>query len=518
MASSAPHTAAPRGFHRSASIGSAVALVLLALGAAPVRAQIGEGLEPSLALLDLGLKGQEYDKSAEYVAKVSEALGGTGRFAMLSRDDAERQIKKRMITSSKRVTDERLKEIEAMVKEGDDLAFTNPRKAIDILAKAKAELKAIMETLSLNQKIRRDYFRTQMLLARSHHDNGNRAKAGEIMEEIIRVFGDEVKVTDDEYHPDIVALYRETYRRLGGQRNGSLTVRTEPAGAEVVINGKAQQKRTPATYEGLYPGTITVIARKDGRESMVHKVEISATNPSEISVDIDFETSLAFDDTHFGFIFPDEDTLKRRIADFASRIGSQLSVDYILVTGLVGRDGRTYLDGHLVNVVGQTVERSESLYTKSNVVSNNRTSQMADLMAGIDVSSSGGGPAPTRPWYDNWIGWAGVGVGVVGLATGAAFYSKFNSTLDEVQCSGGASAGCKPQPERQTLAGDAESQRAVAGTMFTIGALGLAGGAAAFVLLGDDGGAESAALKLEYVAPTVSVHGAGGGVGAAFSF
>src|SRR5690606_34743592 len=111
-----------------------------------------------------------------------------------------------------------------------------------------------METISLNQKIRTDYFKTQMMLARSHFDNKNRPKAAEILEEIIRVFGDEVKVTEDEYHPDIVALYRDAYRKMSGMQKGRVMVRTEPAGAEVLIHGKPQAEGTPATFDGIYPG------------------------------------------------------------------------------------------------------------------------------------------------------------------------------------------------------------------------------------------------------------------------
>ncbi|MGM0577455.1 MAG: PEGA domain-containing protein [Myxococcota bacterium] len=483
-------------------------------------ADLEEGLEPSLAVLELYVAGQDYEKTPEYVRSVAEEIRGLGRYAMLARPDAERQVRQVMTTSSRRIADARLAEIERMMEEGDRLVYTNPQKAIEILAKAKGELKSIMETISLNQEIRRDFFTTQMLLARSHYDNGNRDKAAGIMEEIIKVFGDEYRVTAEEYHPDIVALYRETYRRLSEQRKGRLTVRTEPPGAEVFINGKQQQKKTPATYEGLYAGTLTVAARKGGRESMNHKVQIEEGRPAEVTIDIDYETSLAFNDDRFGFVFSNHETLDRRVADFASRIGSLLDVDYVLVAGLVEREGRTYLEGHLVNVAGQKVVKRHALYTKSNVVSNNRVTQMARLMAGVDVDEP---MTVYKPWYQNWVGWTLVGAGVAAAGAGAGMYfGPVQSKIDDAECAGGPAAGCKPFDERSDLADEAETQRAVSGVLVGLGAAAIVGGAVAFMVMEEedpDGMAEADTPHLRYVGPTVAPGGtAGFGMGAGFSF
>lgn len=391
---------------------------------------LSAGLEPSIAVIELYMAGTNYEKTPYYALRVADELMNIGGFAMLARDDAERQIRALLSTSSRRVTDEKLAEIEQMLAEGDKLVYTNPRKAIEILDRAKAELQAIMESISLNQKLRKDFFTTQMLLARSHHDNGNRAKASEIMDEIIRVFGEEEKVTEENYHPDIVALYRESYRRMGEQRTGSLKVTTEPPGAEILINGKVQDKPSPATFEGLYPGTVTVAARKDGRESLIHKMQIVLDAPGETSIDIDYETSVAFDDKRFGFVFPDQATLEKRVADFASRVGRMLKVDYILVTGLVDKEGRTFLDGHLVSVADEVVERSNAFYTKANVVSNNRVREMAAFIGAQEYVAP---PPSFAPWYTNWLGWVLVGAGVASAGAGAGLLVDFQGKADDFE-------------------------------------------------------------------------------------
>lgn len=489
------------------------------LGTSPgLRAQPAPGLEPSLVVLELYMDGSDYPKTQEYVERVSEEIGKTGRFSLLERADAERQISGKMTTSSRRVTDEKLKEIEQMMKEGDKLLYEDPRRAIEILAEAKSRLKVIMESLSLNQKIRHDFFRTQMMLARSHFDNQNPEKARHILEEIIRVFGDEAQVTEADYHPAIVRMYREAYRKMSSIPKGSVHITTLPPGAEVLIHGKPRKKPTPATYGGLYPGDVAVQARKGGRESMVHKVKIEAGQTKEIRIDIDYETSLSFNDKRFGFTFSDTDTMTRRLPDFASRVGKMLSVDYVLVSGLMDKDGRTYLKGFLVNVSKGSVERVETLYTKPNVVSKNRVRQLA-----LAVSDSGYQIQKVyKPWYTNWIGWTGVGVGVVGMALGGAFLADFNAKMDDVNCTY-PPPDCKPFVERTVLASDAKNSRALSGVMFAVGGVGLVGGVLAFLLIHEEdeeagaNGPVAQGLHLQQVAPVI-LHDGSTGLGAAFTF
>ena len=142
---------------------------------------------------------------------------------------------------------------------------------------------------------------------------------------------------------------------------------------------------SPATVEGLYPGTVTVQARKGGQESMIHRVKIEANETAEVTIDIAYENSLAFhsqgEEKRFGFVFNDKETMARRLPAFATRVGKVLTVDYVMVVGLVDDDGRTNLEGYLVNTASGKIERTEKLYTKANVVSKNRVRQMAMAMS-----------------------------------------------------------------------------------------------------------------------------------------
>lgn len=487
-----------------------IATTLLAANAQEAHAQVG-GLEQSMVVLELYLGDQKYPKTREYVDRVSDELDNTRKFSMLTRGDARRVMGGKMTQSGRKLTDDKLKEIEQMMKDGDRLLYTDPRQAIEILAKAKEQLKKIMESISLNQKIRQDFFKTQMMLARSHFDNENKTKASSILEEIIRIFGDEVQVTEADYHPNIVTLYRQAYRRLSNVKKGSVHVTTLPKGAEILIHGKPQKKASPATYTDLFPGSVSIQARFRGRESMIHKVIIEAGQTKELKIDIDFETSLAFNDKRFGFAFPDEDTMAKRVADFATRVGKQLNVDLVLCAGLVERDGRTVLQSYLVDVKDGTLKRQDTLLTKPNVVSNSRVVKLAKAIAGDTVIAT-----VYKPWYHNWVGWTLAGVGIVGMAVGGVLWADFESKLEEVDCDEGPN--CKSFNDRVNIAADAQTTRALSVTSFVVGSLLIAGSIPAFILMKEEDleGGDDLGFRLKSLTPILTRDTAG--VGAAFTF
>ena len=504
----------PTRFLKRASILGVLMIATIAFNTPVQAATGGDGLEPSIAVVELYFAKRPYDKTPLYATQITEHINKLGKFSLLERADARQQITKRMLSSSRRVTDDKLKEIEGMMKEGDRLLLTNPRQAIEILAKAKKKLKMVMGNISLNHRIRKEFFRTQMRLVRAYVDNENPDKAATILEEVIRVFGDDAKVTDEEYHPKVVALYKEAYRRMSEVKRGQLLVRTLPAGAEVLIHGRKQNKPSPATFEGLYPGSVAVQARKGGRESMVHKVKIAAGQTREITIDIDYENSLSFNDKQFGFIFPDRKTLKSRIADFGSRVGKMLKVDYVLAVGLVEIEGRTYLEGYLLNVNKTKIAMHKRLTTKANVVSKYRVREMATVMSGKSMSPI------YKPWFKNWVGWTGVGVGVIGLAMGAAFASSYSNHLAVANCDPTKpGAKCLPKEGRLLAASDAKTASGLTATGFILAGLGAIGGTLAFILMKTpDPNAQSADTGpvLRSINPIVLRNG--GGVGAAFSF
>lgn len=507
-----------------------IALMGAMLVPATASAQVSD-LEKSLAVLEFYLEGDEYGRIPQRVQAVANEIGRGMRsrpspFTVVPTADAKNTVLSVMTTGSRRVTADKLREIEEMMKEGDTKLYTEPLEAIRILDKAKRELKSIMESISLNEKIRQDYFKAQMLLATSHFQNGSKDNSTKILEEVVRVFGDTIAVTEDDYHPGIVGLYRESFRKLEEAEKGSVSIETLPPGAELLVHGRVIDQQSPATVGGLYPGTATIQARKDGQESMVHKVEIEAGGTAKVTIDIEYETALAFNSKQFGFVFKNVKELQAKLPDFASRIGVLLKVEYIFVAGVLEKDGSPHLTGYLVNVKSRTIERSTNLKTFANVMSKNRIRQMANFVNDPKFRVE----KVYRPWYTNWLGWTGVGIGVIGAAVGGIFWSDFDSKLEEVNspCTPGGSGvegvSCFNYDTRLIKASEANTSRTLAGVSWGIGGVALIGGVLAFLLIQEEdidaGFGDSQALgtpRLRVVGPTM-MPGGTPGVGATFTF
>lgn len=495
----------------------APALVLAALIPTSVRAAEHDDVEPSLAVLELHVRADAIPKTSEYVRLITTAVSDTGRFAMLDAVDAKKSLVGHMAKPHRKVTEARLQSIESLMNQGDELTYTDPQQAIQILAEAKTALREVQDGALLNRKIRDDLFRTLMMLASSHFFNGNVDKVRGILGEIVRDFGADHPVTENDYNPDIVAIYDEVQAEMKARKVGRVTVETSPPGATVYLNGRKQKEVTPATYGKLYPGRVKVSARMGQRDSLVHELQVSLDEVAEVSIDIDFEAAVAIDSKRFGLVFENPDAIPEQVADFSARVGELLDVEYVLATGLVNRNGKTFLEGYLVDVGKGAVVLQKSDSAKSNVVSKKRVGDQALHMASL--------PRPGRSFRARFIrptyAWIGLGSGIVGVAVGAGLLGKFNGMLEEVQCVQGPEAGCKDATERGQIAADAESVRAGAYTFLGLGAAGLVAGSTILVLhLAGGGDEEDSAsvdtMKLQAVSPILVPDGAG--LGAVLSF
>lgn len=456
-----------------------VACAALAWAPSPARAQqpsgAGEGgLEPAAIVMELHLRSQEGAKAGEYRDLLSRELLKYGKFALMDKDDAMRRVTSVMLTPMKRVTNDRLQEIEKMVARGDKLLYTDPREAVDVLHEAKKQLVDIMETISLNAQLRDELFKTQMLLARSHLDNGNEKKVRDVLREVVLEFGDGVEVTDDNYHPTLVRLFRETLKGMASQRTASLHVESDPPGAEVFLNSQPQKALTPATYEGLYPGTYHVQVRKDQIESMVRKIDVEPKAKATLDVDVGYESALDFNKEFFGLRFDDVQGMDQRMADYAARIGAFLELDAVILCGVIDRGAGPQLVTFHVDVRTKSLVRSRELVVKPTVVSSLRVEQMAAFLSGVadapDGSIVDGAAQPGgAQWYENWAGWALTGVGVAGIVVGTIF------TLDWADQSDLVASGPRPGFGRA----EAEAAQSQGETSGIIGAVGLGVGGAA---------------------------------------
>ena len=79
---------------RSRTLASILSILIGAICfSAPATAQPGsDGLEPSLAVLEVYINGQDYAKTGEYSARIADELTKIARFSLGAADAARRSI------------------------------------------------------------------------------------------------------------------------------------------------------------------------------------------------------------------------------------------------------------------------------------------------------------------------------------------------------------------------------------------------------------------------------------------
>ena len=511
--------------NRTAAAALPVVLTIFALsggsGSALAQSPTAEssGLEPAAVVMEVYIRGQEGGKAPEYRALLAKELLKYGKYALMERDDATQRLTSEMLTPTKRITNDRLQDIERMVSRGDKLLYTDPREAVEILHQAKSELMNIMETISLNAQIRDELFKTQMLLARSHLDNGNEKRVRDVLKEVILEFGDDIPVTEENYHPGLVRLFRETKQGMASQRTATLRVESDPPGAEVFLNSQPQKATTPFTYEGLFPGTYHVQVRKDQMEGMVHKVVLEPNATASVTVDVGYESAMSFNKESFGLQFDTVADMDGRIAEYGARLGEFLQLDYVVLVGIVDRGAGPNLATYLVDVRNKQVVKSRELVVKPAVISIKRVEQMAAFLSGAEeIADTPGELTPTEGgavWYENYAGWALTGVGVAGVVVGAIFTASYFDKKDQVE-------SAQPTPsfglsQAQGLQSDGETAGLIGAIGLGVGGAALATGVVLFVVDATSGPApETRATPVVSGAPVPLPGGGGFSLGVTF--
>ncbi|MFO0751134.1 MAG: PEGA domain-containing protein [Myxococcota bacterium] len=460
-----------------------VAFVPATLFAAPrAHAAKPDEDEPSLAIFEIYYTGQNFEKTPEYALKVEERLTKIGGFAVVARADAEKSIAEKIPASADEAVAEQADEIHKEVKDAEDVFFNDgPEKALDKILKAKERLQQIVNRNELSERIRKEYVTAQLLLALVYLRANSADKATEVMEELVQRVGEDPTINEDNYHPDVVALYHEVYKNLSTKRVAKITVRTNPPGADVYINGQVQERKTPATFEGLYPGKVTIQVKKDDRASRVKEVRLEEGTTAELDIDLNFESALAFGNKRFGLVFRNAEDRKRNLPQFASKLGEFVQADYIAFVGIGEEDGKTGLEGYLVNTQNDALLRGTSLAARPNAVSKNRIESMAYFIL------YGEEPKPVyKPWYTNTLGWVLTGVGVVGGGVGALFYSSYSSDKKIAECDPAKGACEQDYRGRLDAKSSAETERTVAFASWGVGAAALIGGIVAFAAMDEE--------------------------------
>ncbi len=440
-------------------------------------------IEPSLVVLEVFYDGQDFTKTPDYAKGVQDRIAKLGGFALLSRPDAQRVVAKRFPPSEQAKVADNADDIRKRVKQAEDVFFRDgPKAALPQLRQLNAELQKMADSLSLSDEFKREYISSQMLLGLVYLRSEQKTKATQVMEDLVRQVGKDASINIDSYHPDSVALYEKVVKDLKNSNGGKLAVRTSPPGADVFINGLKQSRKTPATYEGLYPGKLKLVVQKDGLSSRVRTITITEGGETDIQIDLKFEAALAFDSERFGVSFPDVESRKRNLPAFASALGRLLDVDYVAVVGLEPDGEAAALGGQLIHVETEKPVRGTAMKTRSNVISKRRVIQMARFLVYGDAPE-----VAYKPWYDNTLGWVLTGAGVAGGVVGTIFYLDFLDNKDIAECDPTvAGASCLPEAERFDAKDTAETSRTIAYAGWGLGAAGIVGGILSFALMQEE--------------------------------
>lgn len=436
----------------------------------------GAAPETTLAVVDFQVGEQRFDKAVTYAQRVEDELSGTRFFTVLPSADAARTLKAGA-TGLEPVDAEAVGRLAQRLREVEDLIYSRPRRAIKRLKALSVQLDEALGHAVPDDAARALYFRLHIKLARAFSDLGKEAETRAIMRQMLGFLGT-ATVTEDNYHPKVVALWRETVAHAAKAPHASLRVSSVPAGLPVRINGRLLAGVTPLMLGALTPGAATVSVRSP-RGDVSRRVSLAAGETAIVNIDVDRTLALRVRSGRVGLRFPDADTYHRRAAALAADVGRRLHVDRVLLCGLVRKDDRVFLTGLLVNCSTGKIGQRKELYTKPNVISRLRVQQLAGFFQGVFIETE------MKPWYTSWLGWTGVGVAVAGAVAGPLLWGQYESALTDVRCTKGPPT-CKTEAQRALLAGDAKTYRALGGTGFVLAGLGVAAAVIGFVWVRDE--------------------------------
>ncbi len=389
-------------------------------------------LEASVVLVELNLRDAANGKTTEYVRGIENRLREMKTLSVLGRDDALRQLKKALGRSAGDVSVDQLDGAKAKLAQGEELAFRKPSRAIPVLAEAKAAYDALGDSVVGNTEVRADHFKTLILLARCQLFSGDEAQARTTMQSLLRTFGDEFTVTSEKYHPKLVDLYTSVLEKEASKRTGALVVRTRPSGCEVFINGRRMTDESPAAYTGLYAGEVSVLARKGRSTSIARNLTIPSGGQVEIDIDLAYESSLLTHDGQFGLGFDTEAEAQKHLINYSEAIGEALKVDYVILAGVIQREGQPLLASWKIDVKRRAIVKQRALTVKPNVISHRRIEEMSVYLGAVQLTASAS-DSGLKPWYTNWVGWTLVGTAVALGAGAGAVGQQYGTYRDEAQ-------------------------------------------------------------------------------------
>lgn len=205
---------------------------------------------PRVAVFVVGLDPKSKQNVTDLEHAAEDAVERAGRFQLVPAQDAANP-------TAAKARDEKLEQAAAKVAEGKkDLDDLEAQKAVEVFSEAVELLKSADSTRDM--KVLLDAW---LWKASAHATAGENAPAKKEMEALLAI-DPKVEFSSSFFSPDLIK-FGEAERKQAENAKGELTVRTEPPGARVWVDGQFRGT-SPVLVAGLGAGNHVVAATQGG--------------------------------------------------------------------------------------------------------------------------------------------------------------------------------------------------------------------------------------------------------------
>ncbi len=483
-----------------------LSIALVAWGAALPEARANGN--SSVAVIELYLGGGLSPAAGAWTQALERELRETRNVVVVDRSMALARLAAKGIIPARELSDERLDKVDKQVRDGEELLYTDPKAAVELLSRSLQELEAGLEAMATQARTRELVLRTRMLLARAYMDAGNEDAAAGVLRQVVAVFGDELSVTTRDYHPLMVQAYERTVRDMAPTKMGSLEIDGNFSKCKAWIDGHQMPNALPATFTGLYAGDRFVQVRCGDRMGLLRRIAVGNTGTQTARIDIDFEQVVVFDGEHLGLAFKDAGEAARLSTNYAARLGALMDVSYVAVHWREAGDGGGDAVLSTVDVASGAEVGRTRVAVKSGAVSPEAARLLAqNVLRGGSTRAEAG-----RSWKQNTGAWVLSGIGAAALIVGAVeggLYFKYKGDATKAyDMTVQTREALEPQYKtRKDSASKANTAAIVGPVMLGVGAAALVGGIVWFVV--DNGKGPKVAQHRFSVAPYWAAGGGG---------
>lgn len=388
--------------------------ILVLMAASPAAASDAE-VERTITIVELRQGPDAASLTVDYLKAVREAFGSQnkGDFILVPPETIAGKLGRNRQQVPRALTPERRTSLSEAKKAGINyLDRADALNAVKALQAAQSKYRAALAAPGADAALRNEYLDVLAQLATAHVVAQQKDEASEVFRDVITTFGLDAKITDDNYRPDVVEIFKGVVKDVKQLKKGSLDVSSAPLGAAIILGGN-DRGPTPKQIDDLIPGAYALRLQRGSDTSMLHRVRIDGGQTAKIHIDIPFESHLVLDDTSAGLGYKDIEEARNRIPLDAVTLGRAVELNLVAVVGVM--DDKLVV--YLIDVSKSRVVNSNTSISVPQVgLSKKAVRRAVSVLIGEQKEAE----AEASPWYTSVPGWAFTGVGLVSTVVGIA--------------------------------------------------------------------------------------------------